>query len=227
MSDVAALFVEAEGVYFGLDDIDPWDQVRDAKTYAGPQPVIAHPPCARWGRYWYGGPSCKVRKVLGDDDGCFASALESVRTYGGVLEHPEASYAWSRFGLSAPLWTGGWFQADVYGGMTCCVSQGHYGHEARKMTWLYVFGCPIGKLPRLIWGPSRDKMRIEDSYPSKSARIEGQRDRSKNGIVENRLSHKARARTPLPFRDLLISIARECSPLTVEILQPALLHTLS
>lgn len=51
---IAALFVESEGVYYGLPDIDPWPLERDARTYLGPHPVIAHPPCERWGRFWHG-----------------------------------------------------------------------------------------------------------------------------------------------------------------------------
>jgi hypothetical protein len=43
---VAALFVQARGCYYGLDDVDPWGEGRDARLYAGPWPVIAHPPCA-------------------------------------------------------------------------------------------------------------------------------------------------------------------------------------
>jgi hypothetical protein len=76
------------------------DEARDARLYAGPWPVVAHPPCERWGRYWHGGPSARVRRVKGDDAGCFASALASVRRYGGVLEHPAASSAWRAFGLN-------------------------------------------------------------------------------------------------------------------------------
>ena len=104
---IAALFVERGGVYWDLPDVDPWDQERDARLYAGPWPVVAHPPCERWGRYWHGGPSAKVRKVKGDDGGCFESALASIRRWGGVLEHPQASAAWKRFGLLAPMYGGG------------------------------------------------------------------------------------------------------------------------
>lgn len=102
---IAALYVAKGGCYYGLDDVDPWDEERDARTYAGPWPVVAHPPCQRWGRYWYGGPMCHkrgTRKIKGDDDGCFAAALASVRQWGGVLEHPAASHAWRHFGLTAP-----------------------------------------------------------------------------------------------------------------------------
>ena len=51
---VAALYVEPDGAYIGLPGVDPWDERRDARTYAGPHPVVAHPPCQRWGRFWHG-----------------------------------------------------------------------------------------------------------------------------------------------------------------------------
>jgi len=150
-SPIAALYVQTDGCYFGLDGVDPWDEPRDARKYAGPHPVVAHPPCRRWGRYWYGGPSCKDRKLLGDDAGCFAQALWAVRTFGGVLEHPETSKAWDWYGLLKPLRGGGWSRADAYG-WTCCVEQGHYGHRARKATWLYLVGATP---PVLRWGTSQ------------------------------------------------------------------------
>src|SRR3972149_4282264 len=68
---IAALYVAEGGVYYGLADVDPGPEARDARLYAGPWPVVAHPPCQRWGRYWHGGPSVTVRKVKGDDGGGF------------------------------------------------------------------------------------------------------------------------------------------------------------
>src|SRR5664279_3277496 len=108
---IAALFVATNGVYFGRSDVDPWDITRDARYYGGPWPCVLHPPCERWGRYWSGGPSAKVRRVKGDDGGCFASALASVRKWGGVLEHPEASHAFAHYGLAKPPKSGGWIPA--------------------------------------------------------------------------------------------------------------------
>jgi hypothetical protein len=143
MSMVAALYVQTNGVYFGLPNVDPWDSERDARSYAGPHPVVAHPPCERWGRYWSGGPSATWRREKGADGGCFAAALAAVRQFGGVLEHPEASHAWTAFGLNAPPRTGGWVVADFHGGWTCCVEQGAYGHRARKATWLYANGVDL------------------------------------------------------------------------------------
>lgn len=104
---IAALYVERDGVYSGLSEVEVWDEQRDARLYSGPHAVVAHPPCDRWGRYWSGGPSAKVRRRLGDDGGCFEAALRSVRTFGGVLEHPEASHAWRFFGLLRPPKGGG------------------------------------------------------------------------------------------------------------------------
>ena len=33
---IAALFVEPGGCYFGLPNVDPWDESRDARLYPGP-----------------------------------------------------------------------------------------------------------------------------------------------------------------------------------------------
>ncbi len=197
---VAALYVADKGVYYGLPHVVPYGLPEcDAREYGGPYPVVAHPPCERWGRYWHGGPSARVRRVKGDDDGCFAAALESVRRYGGVLEHPEASSAWHAFFLRAPPKCGGWVAADWHGGWTCCVDQGHYGHLAAKATWLYACGV---ELPSLIWGRCGKRLRLDDGYHSAEERRRSQR----TGVCQ-RLSKRQRSATPEPFRDLLISIA--------------------
>ena len=198
---IAALYVATGGCYFDLEGVDPWDEPRDARLYAGPHPVVAHPPCQRWGRYWHGGPSAKVRRVKGDDGGCFAAALASVRVHGGILEHPEASAAWQAFGLLAPPREGGWVPAGDLLGWTCCVEQGHYGHRARKATWLYAAG--VTTLPELRWGPSEATIKLDDGYHS----AEERRRATKTGAVQ-RMSKRERTATPHPFRDLLLSIAR-------------------
>ena len=41
MPMIAALFVERGGVYWNQPGVDPWDEERDARLYAGPWPVIA------------------------------------------------------------------------------------------------------------------------------------------------------------------------------------------
>jgi len=198
---IVALYVLTGGPYFNLEGLDPWDAPRDARLYKGPHKVIAHPPCERWGRYWGGGPmlaGTKKQKLLGDDAGCFAHALWSVRTFGGLLEHPEASHAFAYYGLPRPPQKGGWTDADKYGGRSCCLAQGAYGHRAQKLTWLY---AKLDNYPELKWGLTPDMVRLDVGYHSKEERARF----IKTGICQ-RLSKRQRSETPIEFRDLLIEM---------------------
>lgn len=201
MHRVAALYVETDGCYFGMPHVDPWDERRDARLYDGPLPVVAHPPCQRWGRFWHGSTRKPHQHELGDDGGCFSAALAAVRKWGGVLEHPADSRAWAHFGLKAPPRGGGWIAADFEGGFTCYVEQGFYGHASRKPTWLYASGVD---LPSLHWG--RGEQRIPqwmiDRYGYEKARRIGV-----VAMVGGKDKTRIRNATPGPFRDLLISIA--------------------
>lgn len=204
---VAALFVDPTGTYSEVEGVDCWGPDRDARTYPGPHPVVAHPPCARWGRYWSGGPSARVRRRLGDDGGCFESALASVRRWGGVLEHPEASHAWWSHGINRPPKSGGWIRAGIdIPGWTCCVEQGHYGHRARKATWLYSVRCD---LPELRWGKSKgDRSLIDAGYHSSQERAEARAAGALRGT--ERMPKAEREATPPEFRDALLAMAKSC-----------------
>jgi hypothetical protein len=207
---IAALYVQTGGSYFGLDGVDPWDEPRDARLYDGPHPVVAHPPCQRWGKLWAGQPlyikRTGIRKEKGDDGGCFVAALNAVRQWGGVLEHPWGSHAWKHFGLFAPPRTGGWVTADFMGGWTCCVEQGRYGHYARKPTLLY---ARYVDLPSLDWGigePRYDPAVIERMGLKRAKRL------GEVGARGGGTDSSPRIGTPEPFRDLLLSIARSAKP---------------
>lgn len=209
MQMVAALYVQSDGCYAGLPDVDVWGIERDARTYAGPHPIVAHPPCERWGRYWHGSPRKPHQYRKGDDSGCFAAALASVRRWGGVIEHPAYSNAWSAFGLFAPPSDGGWVAADWDGGWTCHVEQGHYGHMARKATWLYAVGVHLPDLPSLRWGTSGQRL------PAIALERYGYEKARRTGVmayVGGKDKSKIRAATPEPFRDILLSIARTAKP---------------
>lgn len=201
---IAALFVETDGCYFGLDDVDPWDEARDARGYPGPWPVVAHPPCQRWGKFYHGSTRKPHQYKLGDDKGCFSSALASVRRWGGVIEHPADSHAWAYFRLVAPPRTGGWVPADRldgFDGWTCYVEQGHYGHFSRKPTWLYASGVD---LPMLIW--SKGKQRLHplalERYGYEKARRIGM-----CAMIGGKDKTRIRNATPDAFKCLLLSIA--------------------
>jgi hypothetical protein len=203
---IAALYVETGGAYYGLADVDPWDEARDARLYDGPHPVVAHPPCQRWGKLWAGQPlhikKTGERKIKGDDGGCFAAAISAVRRFGGVLEHPWGSHAWPHFGLNTPPREGGWIVADFHGGWTCCVEQRAYGHYARKPTLLYANGVD---LPELRWGKSEARL-----DPAVVARI-GLAKAKRRGEVASSgggTDSTPRIHTPPEFRELLLGMAR-------------------
>ena len=220
---IAALFVETGGAYFGLPGVDPWDEARDARKYAGPHPVVAHPPCQRWGRFWHGSTRKPHQYHLGDDGGCFEAALAAVQRFGGVIEHPADSNAWKAFGIERPPRAGGWKIAHVsrISGkgtvvmFTCCVHQGHYGHESGKPTWLLVGGLGLMEMPQLKWGKTEQRLpewMIERYGYEKARRI------GVVAMVGGKDKTRSRNATPIEFRDLLIDIARRC---TVEARQAA------
>lgn len=191
---IAALYVETDGAYFGLPDVDPWDESRDARKYAGPWPVVAHPPCQRWGALgkasfarWRG-----EHNRPGNDGGCFAAALRAVRLFGGVLEHPAKSMAWDAFGLNKPI-PGQWY-GDFHSGFVCEVWQSAYGHRANKATWLYAFG--VKNPPEMKWNRPKGTHQIG---------FQDRRGKLRNKPTLSR--HEANA-TPPEFRDVLIAMAR-------------------
>jgi hypothetical protein len=192
---VAALYVAKGGCYYGLPDVDPWDEERDARLYAGPHPVVAHPPCNRWSQL---ARICEVRYgyKIGEDGGCFASALASVRSHCGVLEHPAETMAWPAHGLLAPNRSGGW-QRGLDGGWTCQVSQVVYGHAAAKKTWLYYYGRSAP--PSLNWRQPRGEFVVTTCSGE-----------TRRGVRE--MPKRDRNVTPPAFRDLLLSIARSAAP---------------
>lgn len=200
---IAALYVETDGCYFGLPDVDPWDEARDARLYRGPHAVVAHPPCQRWGRFWHGSTRKPHQFELGDDGGCFSSALSAVVMHGGVLEHPADSHAFDAFGLPKPPRSGGWIGSPI-DGWSCCVYQGHYGHLSGKPTWLHVRGVPYTMLPELQWGKCEQRIhpRALELHGYEKARRIGMM-----AMVGGKDKTKIRNATPYEFRKVLLSIA--------------------
>lgn len=193
---VAALYVLEDGPYAGLPDVDLWPESRDARLYAGPWPVVAHPPCSRWCRL-AGLVEARWGHKRGEDDGCFEAALAAVRRWGGVLEHPAWSDAWPMFGLPIPQRGGGWHSSLWDKGASCYVEQGRYGHPAKKATWLYAVGVD---LPEMRWGHDPDQR--------SAALVSWCGNHVASDEVRPRVGKRAAALTPKLFRDLLLSIAR-------------------
>ena len=183
---IAALFVAKGGCYFGLPGVDPWDEARDARLYAGPWSVVAHPRCDRWHQL-----SAVNHKRWGyaidQDEGCFAAALAAVRKWGGVLEHPAESRAFKFHRIPEPI-ADNW-QQTIDGDWVTEIWQSSYGHRARKRTWLLYHGASAPQT--LAWRRLPGEFQI--------------------GFFDQKrpqLPKAERAATPIAFRDLLISIAR-------------------
>lgn len=185
---IAALYVQTGGCYFGLPDVDPWDEARDARKYAGPWPVVAHPPCDRWHQM----SAVNAKRwgfKINEDGGCFAAALRAVRLWGGVLEHPAETRAFRFHSIPEPA-RGGW-QGTVCGLWTTEVDQAAYGHKARKRTWLIYGGSSP---PRLNWAVTKGSHQIGHNKALKTNKP--------------RLVGPECAATPPEFRDLLLGMAR-------------------
>jgi hypothetical protein len=202
----AALFVAPDGPYASDPRFDAWTEERDARLYAGTLPAIAHPPCERWGRFAKGAPYAQRFKV-GDDGGCFESALRNVRRTGGVIEHPQGSRAWRHFDLPIPSGKG-WTQPDAYGGRSCYVDQGAYGHRAKKPTWLYAV---LPAYPELDWTRVWGRPRIGGTgYHSRLERLKAKA--SSKGVPKfPEISKAERYLTPAPFQALLVQLATSCA----------------
>lgn len=190
---IAALFADPRGCYAGLPGVDLWDEKRDARRYAGPWPVVAHPPCSRWCRL-AGFVESRWGHKRGEDEGCFESALASVRRFGGVLEHPAYSDAFHHFGLPAPG-PRGW-QRTLCGGWTAYVEQFRYGHPAKKATWLYAV---CDEPPEMRWGFVRDA--------NCGALVSWCGNHVASGERRPRVGKARAVATPHAFRDELLGIA--------------------
>jgi hypothetical protein len=208
MDMIAALYVQTGGAYYDLPGVDPWDEARDARAYAGPHPVVAHPPCCRWSSMAAPNYARYGHEHLrpGNDGGCFAAALDVIRVYGGVLEHPAFSRAWPAFGLTRPYGVGWCYQPDTSfrsgrGGYHVCeVWQSAYGHRARKRTWLLYAGARAPA--ELRWERGAGTHQI--GYPDK-------RGKARNKPT---LSRREASATPVGFRDALISLATKATALS-------------
>jgi len=134
---VAVLFARADSNYKAMPECDVYDIERDARTFTGGMPVVAHPPCRAWGSFR------AIAKPRPGEKELALFAIEQVRTFGGVLEHPKGSTLWPTAGLPAPG------RRDAFGGWTLPIFQNWFGHRAEKATLLYIVGCEPADVPPL------------------------------------------------------------------------------
>ena len=179
---VAVLFARTDSAYKKYPFFDVYDIERDARTYTGNSPVIAHPPCRAWGQLSH------MANPRPDEKQLAYFALMAVRLNGGILEHPKGSKFWKTCNLKP------YPEVDEFGGYVVYIDQFHFGHVARKMTGLYICGTPYNSLPEI---PQRQ------GTPQKTiCGVTGQPGR--------RCTQYEREYTPPGLMSWLLKVAKQC-----------------
>lgn len=184
---VAILFARADSVYKSMG-LNVWDMERDARNFPGGCPVVAHPPCRAWGRLR------AFAKPRPDEKELAIFAIDQVRKFGGVLEHPEASSLWPVGGLPAIG------EVDDFGGWTLPISQHWWGHRAEKKTWLYIVGIEPAQIPDMpfVLGEATHTV-----CSSRRRALDGTRYRKE-------VSKAEREHTPPELAAWLVDLAKRC-----------------
>lgn len=181
---IAVLFARADSVYKRIPDCDVYDIERDALTFPGGMPVVAHPPCRSWGRL-----SHLARPRDGEAE-LARWAVDQVRTHGGILEHPATSRLWSAKQLPSPG------QQDLYGGWTLGAYQWWWGHKAQKATRFYICGVRPQGMP-----PMPYRMGDPEYVVAQSRRNPGKK---------KEITKPEREMTPQLLAEWLCEVARRC-----------------
>ena len=187
MKKVAILFAATPSVYDALPGLEVYNRARDAKTFAGGMPVVAHPPCRAWaGLKHMAKPEPGERELA-------VWAVGQVRRWGGVLEHPSRTALWPELGLPVPG-----NGIDGHHGWTLGVRQKEWGHLAEKPTLLYIVGISPREMPPL-------PLALHDA-PMTICQSGRRRDGTRKAGRE--VPKTMREATPLAFAEWLIAIAR-------------------
>lgn len=189
---VAVLFARADSIYKTLPGCDVYDMERDARTYDGPHPVVAHPPCRSWASLRH------CAKPRPDERNLARLAVALVRTFGGVLEHPHRTTLWADQRLPEPG------RRDAFGGFTLVVDQHWFGHRAQKRTRLYVVGCEPHEAPEM-------PMRLGEATHTVGLWSGRDKDRCRPSIGKPEFEA-----TPPDLARWLVELARRCRIKTLE-----------
>lgn len=186
---IAVLFARTDSVYKTLPGCDVYDIDRDARTYSGGAPIVAHPPCRAWGSLrHFAKPRPSERRLA-------IWSIMMIRRHGGVLEHPAASRLWPTLMLPEPG------QRDIFGGFTMPIDQDWFGHRAEKRTKLYICGIEPRDLPPF---PIRleEPTHVVSPWAGLRAGMTGYRPQ---------LRKPEREATPIELAKWLCEVARLCS----------------
>lgn len=193
LAPVAVLFVRPGSVYKAIPGCRTYGlPMQDARNYPGGMPIVAHPPCRAW--------SCLkafARPRPGERRLAVWSVLQ-VRRNGGILEHPKGSGLWRSMCLPKPG-----CDPDAWGGWTIEVDQFHFGHKARKRTWLYIVGtADVPSMPHRDGEPTHVIDRPGRRRKTERPNTAGQKPWCTKAECEA---------TPPAFAEWLVDLARRCT----------------
>jgi len=191
---VTVLFARCDSNYKLIPTTDVWDAQRNALFADEGLPVIAHPPCRAWGRLKH------FAKPRAGEKDLALWAIDRIRMYGGVLEHPAHSSLWKEKPLPFPG------QIDDWGGWTLEVEQFWWGHRAQKKTWLYIVGAGTAEIPAIPIRLGNPECVIRFDM----RRSDGTRIRKGDSDYRSRLGPAEREHTPPAFAKWLLELAAVC-----------------
>lgn len=124
LRSVAVLCVATNSIYKQLPGVDCYDAGRDARTFPGGMPVVAHPPCRAWSAF-----CAHQAKVPDGERELGVWCADQLRECGGVLEQPAHSRLFDAARLPKP-------GQSADGLTTWQVWQAWWGYPMKKATWL-------------------------------------------------------------------------------------------
>lgn len=128
---VSVLCASSRTAYQQIEGIEIYDKRRDALTFPGDTPIVAHPPCRAWSAF------CKHQaKPEPGEKELGLWCCEQLRKCGGVLEQPAFSEMFAAANFPKPG------MPSICSVWTMQVWQAWWGCSAKKQTWLAFCGVP-------------------------------------------------------------------------------------
>ena len=160
--EVAILCANNKSVYHEISGCVVYDKKRDARTFTGGMPIVAHPPCRAWSAFC----AHQAKPEVGEKELGLLCCTRLVEC-GGVLEQPAHSRLWVAASFPKPSEPkrDDLFSVELW--------QAWFGYPTMKRTWLTISGVRAIDLPEIpfrLHARGRDKKLFKSmSHSQRSA----------------------------------------------------------